>query len=123
MRGKVADFPYLKKQGQFIADAQVKNFTLHYADNWPSLYQLNGRLRFDPTGMYFNVSSGIINGHSIYNTQAKIPLVLSDAELVNVHTQVNMDVSDAINFTQTTPLKKHLSKLHNVQAQGKTQLD
>lgn len=122
MRGRLADFPYAVKPGQFIVDMQVNNLTLHYAAGWPSIEQLSGRLRFDPSGMYFNVSHGNFSGHALAHTQVTAPAVLSHATLVKVHTQATLDMGAALGLTQTTPLQKPLAALHNMQAKGSGQL-
>lgn len=123
MRGKLGDFPYLAHNGQFIADVTINNMTLSYADGWPYVYQLNGRLRFDPLGMHFKAASGMTVNQVIDNTTAEIPGVISGkAASLYIHTNVAMDISDALHFIEVSPLQKTLSGLSELKGKGQTKL-
>jgi uncharacterized protein (TIGR02099 family) len=125
MRGKLADFPYERHQGQFIAEAAIKDMTLHYADEWPVLSQLNGLLRFDPQGMFFNATSGTVINKSFEKIEAVIPRVFSDKipGVLHVQSKIALKIPEALSFIKNSPLKKTLSGLSKLQGEGETQLD
>ncbi len=73
LRGDLADFPFLKPaEGEFVVDARLTDAILDYAEGWPRIEALQGRLRFERNGLQVAVRAGRALGVELGPTVAAI---------------------------------------------------
>lgn len=73
LRGDLADFPFRQAaEGEFYVDARLSDGVLAYAEGWPRIDEVHGRLRFERNGMQVAMRSGRILGVTLGPTIAAI---------------------------------------------------
>lgn len=73
LRGDLADFPFRQPgEGEFHVDARLSDGVLAYAEGWPRIDEVHGRLRFERNGMQVAMRSGRILGVALGPTIAAI---------------------------------------------------
>ncbi len=73
LRGDLADFPFVQpSEGEFHVDARLSDAVLAYAEGWPPIDEVHGRLRFERNGMQVAMRSGRILGVALGPTIAAI---------------------------------------------------
>ncbi|MBE9609340.1 YhdP family protein [Chitinilyticum piscinae] len=83
--GEVADFPHRDdRNGVFEISAQARGVTLSYADDWPAIGGIDGKLRFRGVGMEITAPRASISGVALQDVVTRIPdLEYSQHVLVN----------------------------------------
>ncbi len=73
LRGDLADFPFLKpSEGEFVVDARLTDAILDYAEGWPRIEAMQGRLRFERNGLQLAMRGGRALGVELGPTIAAI---------------------------------------------------
>jgi uncharacterized protein (TIGR02099 family) len=60
LSGRPRAFPFENGDGHFLAEAEVRALTLDYADDWPVVTDIAGRVRFERATLTGEVTSGTI---------------------------------------------------------------
>lgn len=85
MRGRADDFPFRGHEGVFDVRADIAGVTLHYADGWPAIDGLVGRVHFDGPALAIRADGGTSRGVRLRRGLARI------ADLREGRLQVDVD--------------------------------
>lgn len=69
--GRTGDFPFREHEGVFDVRFDVADVTLHYADDWPAIENLGGRVHFAGAGLDIRVDRGSFNGVQLQRGRAR----------------------------------------------------
>lgn len=69
--GRIGDFPFREHEGVFDVRFDVADVTLHYADGWPAIEDLGGRVHFAGAGLDIHVDHGSVNGVHLQRGRAR----------------------------------------------------
>lgn len=121
LRGPLNAFPFDKKEGEFLAEADVNNLSLYYAPGWPMLDKMYGHVRFQNRQVQINVTDSEIHKIKLKNIVASIP-ELSDAKPAILQISVdpvNLELTDGLLFIKQSPLNQTIGKaFSNLKLQG-----
>ena len=113
MHGPVSQFPFADgKSGQFRFTSRVQGAHLHYADGWPEIDGIVGRLRFEGHTMQFLAEHGSLSGTQLGATRVDIP-DLETGELLTVNGKVRGSAADFVDYINQSPLRKPLAGAFN----------
>lgn len=113
IRGELANFPFDKGNGTFVASGKVKDINLHYAQNWPDLNHVSGMLTFAGRKMDINIDSAQIKNVAIKKVKASIPY-FGDAQPQILYVQSEefpIEFSQGLAFIHSSPLEKSIGKM------------
>jgi len=108
LRGQLNNFPFDAGDGEFTVKGEVHDLNLHFADNWPNLNELNGRLLFSGRKMQIDAQSGSLSAATIQSLQVKIPRIVDDLSLLEISGNIAGDFRDGFGFVVASPLKNKL---------------
>lgn len=120
LKGKTSDFPFDKKNGAFIIQAQFKDAKLHLSPGWPIADNLVGNMLFSGRSMDIQVNDGDLSGAEILQADAKIPYMgIVQPVVLQIEGQAQGDASNAMQFLHQSPLESYLQQgLNTAQAKG-----
>lgn len=111
INGPLKDFPFKKKQGAFVVGGDIHNVNLHYADGWPNITNLGGRVFYNGDEITVGSRTGKILGVHINNVEAHIALKDKTKKSgIEVIGQLYGDSSQGMLFVNKSPLVKTLGK-------------
>lgn len=106
--GSLADFPNLDHKASFIIDTHINDLQLHYAQDWPDLTKLSGRMVFDGPSMQIDVTSGQTDGIVLDQASVAIPNFETKSPVLEIIGKSHEDSDDALNYIHASPLNKTL---------------
>ncbi len=71
LHGNIDDFPFREHSGVFDVRFDVADVTLHYADGWPAIEELDARVRFAGAGLDIGLERGSVNGLRLQRGRAR----------------------------------------------------
>lgn len=114
LRGRLADFPFNKGEGEFKVTGNVRNIDFRFAPDWPLLENVSGNIAFVGNGMEVDIdhaetlgvttqaAKGVINNLSGDNSPA----------ILQVTTQnFKTDFQHGMQYVHQSPLEKTLGKM------------
>ncbi len=105
LSGNLADFPFADaKKGQFQVAVKGQGVTLDYADQWPSLNEVDGELRIDGPRLTVEARSGRVFTAAIAHAKAEIADLRSAERVVRIDGEAAGPTSDFLRFVAESPL-------------------
>lgn len=124
LKGDLARFPFIDGSGTFVVTAKAHDVTIDYADGWPKLEHVAGKMRFAGAGMRVDAESGAIFGTKIAATVAEIDDFDSLTPLLTVRGKVEGPTADFFRFIEASPLGETLEHpVSDMTAVGNGKLD
>ena len=123
-RGDLARFPFPDdKGGTFFVVAKVTGGTLHYADGWPRIENIEGELAFRGKRMEINARTGSIYGVSISKVQVEIPDLATAEQVLAVNGEAEGPTADFLEFIAKSPVSGMIDHVTDgMQAEGRGRL-
>lgn len=121
LRGPLTAFPFDKKEGEFIAEADVKNVSLYYAPGWPTIDKINGHVRFQNRQMQINITDSDTHKIQLKNITATIPeLRDTTPTILQISADpVKFEFADGLSFIRQSPLNQIIGKVFsNLKLEG-----
>ncbi|MFL6575551.1 MAG: YhdP family protein, partial [Povalibacter sp.] len=109
LRGPLRNFPFRKREGEFLIRAQVENTTFNYQEGWAPAEQLMADVEFHNEGMRVLSGTANIGGLNLVKVAGEFPDF--HAGNVSVKTQARGDLKDALPVLQSSPLSSALGDL------------
>ncbi|MBU6270094.1 MAG: TIGR02099 family protein [Betaproteobacteria bacterium] len=107
VRGDLADFPFAQPgQGEFLVDARLNEGALRYAQGWPRIDAVQGRLRFERNAFQVSARSGRVLDLPIGPSQAGVRDF--DEGVLRVEGGGEGEAQQMIRFLNETPLATRL---------------
>ena len=72
LNGKLNEFPFDNKEGIFLVETDVSDFTLEYLDGWPKITKANIVSIFTGQGLNIHLTSGEAENNILYDSYASI---------------------------------------------------
>lgn len=109
-RGRLADFPFRQKPGDFQILLRVEDMALDFDPDWPRLEGLEGIVHFHNHGLAIATQGGRIHDVPLVEVQASIP-DLAETHLLGLRGTAQGPFAAALGFLGATPLKIVLGAL------------
>lgn len=107
VRGDLADFPFAQPgQGEFLVDARLNEGVLRYAQGWPRIDAVQGRLRFERNAFQVSARSGRVLDLPLGPSQAGVRDF--DEGVLRVEGGGEGEAQQMIRFLNETPLATRL---------------
>ncbi|HEY3177834.1 MAG TPA: YhdP family protein [Casimicrobiaceae bacterium] len=122
LNGNLADFPFAQgRNGQFVATAKAQGGLLDYAEDWPSISDIDADIRLEGTRLLVDASSGKVLGAQIARTRAEI------ADLHHAVLRINGEAAgptkDFLAFIEQSPVAEWIGHFSDgAQASGNGRL-
>ena len=123
-KGNLARFPFPDdKGGTFFVVAKVTGGTLHYADGWPRIENIEGDLAFRGRRMEINASQGSIYGVSMPKVHVEIPDLETNEQVLAVNGEAEGPTADFLEFIAKSPVADMIDRFTDgMQAEGRGRL-
>jgi uncharacterized protein (TIGR02099 family) len=123
-KGNLARFPFPDdKGGTFFVVAKVTGGTLHYADGWPRIENIEGDLAFRGKRMDINAHRGSIYGVSMPKVHVEIPDLEAAEEVLAVNGEAEGPTADFLEFIAKSPVAGMIDHFTDgMQAEGRGKL-
>lgn len=106
--GRLGDYPFKQRQGQFLADFTGKDLELAYYPDWPHLKKASASVKFSSKGMAIDVTSARLINSKVSNTSINIAnFALPELKIAGV---LNGSVNDVARFLVESPLASNAAK-------------
>lgn len=125
LQGPLNQFPFDQHNGTFLIDTHVKDASLNYESDWPSLHKINGELIFSGRQMQIFIDTAELLGTHLKNIKANIPIIKKNKQAVLhiLNDEINTSLEKGQLFLDSTPLSRGtLSQLKNLILVGPLQL-
>lgn len=120
--GRLADFPFDGKPGNFSLDIQARDVLLAYQPDWPPVEQISALLSFRGNSLTISDVSGAIGGNPIKTVVARFP-DFSTADLI-IDGTVTGEITRFYEFLARSPLRVTLADLlRSTTARGPAMVD
>ncbi|MCC5868506.1 MAG: TIGR02099 family protein [Gammaproteobacteria bacterium] len=106
--GPLGEFPFEAGQGRFVAEAQLRDTTLDYADNWPVVTGIGADVRFEGAGLSGSVQRGVIAGSRLRRAEVAIDNLRRPT--LSVDGDVDSDVQRLLRFLRDSPAGQPLGE-------------
>lgn len=106
--GPMREFPFEEGQGRFVAEAQIRDTTLDYADNWPVVTGIEAQVRFEAAGLSGSVERGVIAGSRLRRADVGIDNLRRPT--LSVDGDVDSDVQRLLAFLRNSPAGQPLGE-------------
>ncbi|MEN9916586.1 MAG: hypothetical protein RLY40_518 [Pseudomonadota bacterium] len=126
LQGPLNQFPFDLHNGTFLIDTQIRDATLNYEPDWPSLQKINGELIFSGRQMQVLIDTAELSGTHLKNIKANIPIIKKNLQAVLhiVTDEINTRLETGQGFLNATPLSRGtLRQLKNLVLIGPLQLN
>lgn len=125
LKGDLAAFPYESKQdrarGEFKMALAVEDVQLHYAENWPDLFDVKGQVTGRGNSLMIQSQQGSIAGFTFKNVDVDIEKLIEREPILTVKGQLRGSTQKALNFLQNSPLDKRFGSISRaVSAKGQS---
>ncbi len=127
LQGDLAAFPYQspedKPQGKFDLSLDVKDVQLHYARDWPDLFNVTGTITGQGNNLIINSQQGTIAGFTFEQVETRIDKLLEAKPILTLEGLLNGSTQQALNFLQNSPLKERFGTVvKTVVAKGRSDI-
>ena len=122
LRGELADLSELP--GRITIGGRFRNVNMDYAQGWPILNGLQGKLELAAKRLHLNISKGQVLGARIQKASGVIQDVSQEAPVIRITGKVQGRSEQAAAFIAASPLKPRFSGLlNNLDLVGPADLD
>jgi uncharacterized protein (TIGR02099 family) len=108
LRGRVAEFPFAKGNGEFRVAAKIRDGVLKFAPDWPEIRDLDGDLTFQGEGMEVQSRSATILGVKLHGVRAVIPDLFHHDEILRVDGKAYGETERFLEFIRQSPVNEHV---------------
>jgi uncharacterized protein (TIGR02099 family) len=108
LRGRVAEFPFAKGNGEFRVAAKIRDGVLKFAPDWPEIRDLDGDLTFQGEGMQAQTRSATILGVNLHGVRAVISDLFHHDETLRVDGKASGGTERFLEFIRQSPVKEHV---------------
>lgn len=126
VRGRLDDFPFeSENDGDFRVDVDFSEGVLQYADGWPEIDAIAGRLRFERAAMELDATQGRVFGVALSDVHARIPHLNPDeGAVMSLQGHAEGASADFLRFVAQSPLGTRAGAfVAGMSAQGTGALD
>ncbi|AYH42836.1 YhdP family protein [Azoarcus sp. DN11] len=126
LKGKLEDFPFRNgKSGQFLVTTRVFGARLDYAEDWPSITNIDGEVRFEGAGMRITADRARIFGVGLANVVAEVPdLDAPGGAIMSIHGRAAGPTADFLRFVSESPVSGRIDGFTDaMRAEGTGVLD
>jgi len=107
LRGDLREFPFVDPaRGVFEVTANVSGAVLDYAEGWPRIEAIEGRLAFEREKIEILGRSGAILGAHIANVRVAVPSLLDPNAHLIVEGQAEGPTQDFLDFIRQSPVRR-----------------
>ncbi len=113
VKGNLADFPFVDQnhrvdhaQGLFKVTAKISDAKIEYGTGWPQIEGLGLDMLFEGTRMELKANKGHLFGNQIISSHIQIPVLDADYPMLNIVSEVQGSVTEAIKFVNNSPVKE-----------------
>lgn len=111
LKGDLAKFPFHNEQdGLFRVSAQIREGRLRYADGWPEISGIEGRIEFDQLAMRLQVSKAFTADVPLSQVSVEIPDLETYDEVVNIKGQAQGEAGAFLTFVNTSPVSGYIQQ-------------
>lgn len=120
LKGDLRRFPFhTPDDGLFRMTAQMEGGSLQYADAWPEMTDIRGKLRFEQLGMSIEADMAITDGATLKGIKASIPDLETFDEQLVLEGHAESATRDFLAFMTHSPVSGWLDHLtRDFQASG-----
>lgn len=124
VKGDLARFPFPEnRDGTFFVVAKVTGGTLHYADGWPRIENIEGDLAFRGRRMEVHARQGAIYGIRLPKVHAEIADLQAKEEVLEIAGEAEGPTADFLEFIAKSPVSAMIDHFTaGMQAQGRGRL-
>ncbi len=108
LSGRPRDFPFEDGSGHFLATGEVSGLTLDYADGWPVVTDLSGRVRFERETLTGEVFGGVISASPLLRGEMAIDNLRRPT--LTVSGEVDSSVDRLLAFLRQSPAARALGE-------------
>lgn len=108
LSGRPRDFPFEDGSGHFLASGEVSGVTLDYADGWPLVTDVSGRVRFERETLTGEVSGGVISASPLLRGEMAIDNLRRPT--LTVTGEVDSSVDRLLAFLRQSPVAEALGE-------------
>ena len=128
LKGDLAAFPYEsqqdKKRGEFNMALDVEGAQLHYADHWPDLFDVTGKVTGQGNNLNIQSQQGTIAGFAFKDVNVDIEKLIEDEPILTVTGGLAGTTQKALNFLRNSPLKERFGSVAKaVSAKGASNIN
>ncbi len=109
LKGPLRSFPFRKRDGQFVAHAQVENMTFNYQDGWTPATHLAADVEFRNEGMSARGITANVGDISIHDAHGEFPDF--HAGDISIKANARGDFGQALAFLRASPVGPALGPL------------
>jgi len=124
VKGDLAKFPFPDgKEGTFFVVAKVTGGTLHYADGWPRIENIEGDFAFRGKRLEVHARDGSILGVRLPKVHSEFADLRADEQVVVVNGEAEGPTADYLEFIAKSPVSAMIDHFTDgMQAQGRGRL-
>ena len=112
LRGDLRDFPFADPaKGVFEVTANVSGAILDYAEGWPRLEQIEGRLSFERDKIEVHGRTGSILGAKIGNVRVTLPSLVAEETHLLVEGHAEGPTQEFLDYIRESPVRRMVSGL------------
>ncbi len=108
MQGNLADFPFESGDGLLKAQASVRQASLRFHPDWPTIEQIDALVTFTPYDLLITSQHATIMGAKGRDIRVDIKHLNTDNIAVEVSAVADTDLQNGLAFLLATPLAKSL---------------
>ena len=121
--GRLHDFPFRQKQGQFLVQFSGEDLELAYYPGWPKLKRAEAEIMISSQGIAIDVANGSLLSNQV--TRAEITIPQFAAAELKINGRLKGPVAGLARFLTESPLASNAGKFvsqHRIEGQAVTQL-
>jgi uncharacterized protein (TIGR02099 family) len=113
LRGALNEFPFDHQNGTFLITSKVNNIALHYAERWPDISKLSGKLTFSGKKILMDINHGEINNIPLTKVHGEIPSLWGETPpVLSVESKnIQTDFAKGLKFIHESPLNQTIGKM------------
>lgn len=124
LKGDLHDFPFRNpRKGEFKVSAKLDEVKLHYADGWPSIDNITGRIVFDGPRLDIEASRATSVGAQLHAVRASFADLYNHEPVLRVEGRARGATAEFLDFIARSPVHEFIGGLTDEwQAKGPGQL-
>ena len=103
-------------------NAKVQDVNLHYHTSWPDLQHVHAKLSIVDQHLKAHITQAQLAGMVIHDIDLDIPKLSRKHSILTIHGNLASNVEQGLPFIDHSPLRRHLTILHQLNLKGPMQL-
>lgn len=109
LKGDLNDFPYSDpRKGEFKVSAKLAGVQLHYADGWPRIDDIVGRIEFDGPRLDIEAARAVSVGAQLHGVRASFADLYADHPVLRVTGNARGATADFLKFIDRSPVREFI---------------